>query len=75
MRHDNRTQLSIGARVRNWTQEYDAARSNGTANIVEVLKQHPIDQTWEYLVRTDAGQLLQWNMVDVPTRPTGAPAT
>lgn len=72
MTHDNRKRLPIGARVRNWIEEYDAARSAGTANIIEVLKQHPIDQTWEYRVRTDAGELLEWNMVDKPTERVAA---
>lgn len=69
MSHDNRIRLDVGTRVRNWTQEYPEARENGTAIIVDVIGQHTaVDNTWEYTVRTDAGDLRQWNMVDVPTR-------
>ena len=67
MSHNNTVRLDAGQRVRNWTQQYDTAISNGTAIIVEVIKQHQIDDTWEYRVLTDTGEYLEWNMVDVPT--------
>lgn len=66
MSHDNRTQLPVGARVHHWGQQYDAALTNGTATIVAVIKQHQVDDTWEYQVQTDDGELHEWNMVDVP---------
>lgn len=66
--HDNTTRLDVGQRVRHWTEQYDSARSNGTAVIIEVIKQHQIDGTWEYKVLTDAGVVREWNMVDVPAR-------
>jgi len=65
--HDNTIRLDIGQRVRNWTQQYDTAISDGTATIVDVIAQHQIDSTWEYRVLTDTGETHERNMVDVPT--------
>ena len=66
--HNNTTRLDVGRRVRHWTEQYDSAISDGTATIVEVIKQHQVDGTWEYRVLTDTGVVREWNMVDVPAR-------
>ncbi len=64
--HNNQTPLEVGARVRHRGQQYPEAIARGTATIVEVVKQHAVDGTWEYLVRTDAGEIKSWNIVDTP---------
>lgn len=61
--HDNRDQLPIGTRVRLLGEQYPAAIRCGTATIIDIVKQHQVDGTWEYLVRTDAGKVAEWNMV------------
>ncbi|GAA3146920.1 hypothetical protein GCM10020255_025220 [Rhodococcus baikonurensis] len=58
--------LEVGARVRHRGQQYPEAIARGTATIVEVVKQHAVDGTWEYLVKTDAGEIKSWNIVDTP---------
>ena len=64
--HDNTKPLAVGDRVRLDSQQYTNAYAFGTATVVEVLKQHRVDGTWEYLVHTDRGQVRSWNIVDTP---------
>lgn len=43
---------------------HPAAFAMGTGTVLEVLKRHPVDRTWEYLVRIDDGRIVSWNRVD-----------
>lgn len=69
MPHDNRTRLEPGTRVRAVWQQFPRAYAEGTATITEVVKQHQIDSTWEYLVLTGDGEVRSWNIVDTVDAP------
>ena len=67
--HNNTTRLDVGTRVHQRGQQYSTALEHGTATIIEVVKQHPVDGTWEYLVSTDTGGIESWNIVGTPSGP------
>ena len=51
----------VGTRVRAYGEQYPSAVRDGTANVVEIVKQHR-DGTWEYLVVDDQGRTHAWNL-------------
>ncbi|MFC9432751.1 hypothetical protein [Nocardia sp. NPDC057030] len=63
MTHHQTDRLEVGTRVRHYTHQFPRAYTEGTATIVHVIKQHAIDDTWEYKVRLDNGELAEWNYV------------
>lgn len=65
--HNNTTRLDVGTRVHRCGQQYPTALEHGTGTIIQIVKQHAVDGTWEYLVSTDNGGIESWNNVGTPT--------
>jgi hypothetical protein len=59
----NHEHLPIGARVRLYGHQWPEALRSGTGTIVDVVMQHSVDGSWEYLVETADGKLESWNHV------------
>ncbi|MBM4574980.1 hypothetical protein GS896_25780 [Rhodococcus hoagii] len=64
--HDNTIPLTVGTRVFSRGEQYPDALWYGTGIIVEVIKQHRVDNTWEYRVKKDTGETVECNIVDTP---------
>jgi hypothetical protein len=64
MLHNNTSRLEPGVRVRLLGQQHPSANARGTGTIVDVVKRHHCDSTWEYTVLTDNGAKQSWNIVD-----------
>lgn len=60
-----RVPIPVGTRVRHAGQQYRTAFAAGTGTVLQVLEQHSVDGTWEYLVCTDDGRIVSWNRIDV----------
>lgn len=69
--------LPIGTRVRHIGERYSPAITEGTGNIVSVVRYYPQDRTYEYLVQCDnppiwsRGETLVERNHVVPVHPIG----